>query len=130
MNEITKYQPQLPVIIQRQLDQQRNQMNRITGLTMEALGEQSNVYSFAAFEALRTLNAMVQLKQTFAKTGMPPETEVLFEKLTQDYLEAMAQVPHRSCEMLQQVLERAAVPLNDGGWLGVLLDAFIGHANE
>jgi hypothetical protein len=130
MNEITKYAPQLPVGIQRQLNRQSHHMNYITKLAMEALGEQSQIYSFTVFQAFQTLNTIITLKKAFEQTGMPPETEALFQKLTQEYLAAMARIPQRSCEMIHQVLERASVPPDDGGLLGALIEGFMGRANE
>jgi hypothetical protein len=130
MNEITKYQPQLPVVIQRRLDRQGHRMSYITKLAIEALGEQSNVYSAAAIKAFQTMSALAILEQTVANTGLPPETKVLFGKLTVDYLEAMARIPERSSEMIYQVLERASIPQDDDGSLGDLLDRFMSWLNE
>jgi hypothetical protein len=130
MSNIIKYQPQLPLVVQRQLGRQSQRMSYITKLAIEALGEQSNVYGAAVIKVFQTMSAIAMLKQTVVKTGMSQQTEELFQKLTVDYLEAMARIPQRSSEMIYQVLERASVPEDDGESLGTLLDAFIGWLNE
>jgi hypothetical protein len=130
MSDMIKYEPQLPVVVQRQLDRQSHGMSYITKLAIEALGEQSNVYSAAAIKAFQTMSALAILEQTVANTGMHPEIKVLFGKLRQDYLEAMARIPERSSEMIYQVLERASIPQDDDGSLGDLLDRFMSWLNE
>jgi hypothetical protein len=130
MSDMIKYQPQLPVVIQSQLDRQSHRMSYITKVATAALGEQSNVYSFTVFEVFRTLTTITALKEAFAKTGMPPETEALLEILKQNYLQAMERIPQQTCGMILQVLESASVAPDDGGWLGALIDAFIGRSDQ
>jgi hypothetical protein len=130
MNDITKYQPRLPVAMQRHLDQQSSNMNYIAKLTTEALGEQSHIYSYVMFEVMRTISTIEMLKKAFPKNAMTPETEAALQMLTQDYLRSMEQIPQQACRMILQVLVEAPPPPSDGGLLGGLIDALIGRMNE
>jgi hypothetical protein len=130
MSDIIKYQPQLPTAIQRQLDRQSHHMTYVAHLAIEALGEQSDIYSATALKAFQTISALAMLKQTAAKMGMSQETDDLFAQLATECREAMARIPQRSCEMIYQVLERAAVPQEEAVSLGGLFDAFISWLNE
>jgi hypothetical protein len=130
MSDIIKYQPRLPLVIQRHLVQQSQKMDYFTDLAMKALGEQGNVYTFAVLEVLRTMNTIVTLRQAFAKDGLDPEIEALVGNLTQNYLEKMGRIPQHASEMIIQVLEQASTPPDDGGLLGALLEVIRGHLNQ
>ena len=125
MNEIIRYQPKLPVIKQWQLDKHIDHMNYIAKLAFEALGEQSNVYTYTVFEVLRTMNTVVALKQAFSVNGMTPETEAMLENLTNNYLRSMEQIPQEACGMILQALKSASLPPDDGGLIGAVIDAFV-----
>jgi hypothetical protein len=129
MSDIIKYQPKLPLVIQRQLVQHSQKMNYIADLAREALGEQGNVYTFSVLEVLRTMNTIVMLRQAFAKDGMDPETEAILGNLTQNYLKNMARIPQHASEMIYELLEKASVPPDDRGWLASLIEALAGRAN-
>ena len=130
MSEIIKYQPKLPVIKQWQLEKQSDHMNYIAKLAIEALGEQSNVYSYTVFEVLKTMNTIMALKQAFSVNGMTPETEAMLQNLTRNYLHAMEQIPQEACEMILQVLQGASLPADDGGFIGSLIEAFVNRLNR
>jgi hypothetical protein len=124
MNEIMKYQPKLPVLQQRQLSVQKSHMEYIAMLAVEALGEQSNVYSYTVFEVCRTLETVNLLKRAFSQNGISSETEAVLQNLTMNYLRAMEKIPVEACNMIVQVLQRASSQPDDGGLLGAVIDAF------
>ena len=127
MNDMIRYQPQLPANIQRQLGRQNRHMDYIAQLTKQALGEQSIIYSYTMFEVTRTMNTVVMLKNAFPGNTMTPETEAALQGLTRDYLDAMELIPQQSCRMILHVLQQASAPPDDGGLLGALTDAFAGY---
>src|SRR5687767_8474427 len=127
MNDMIRYQPQLPANMQRQLARQTGNMDYIAQLTMHALGEQSAIYSYTMFEVIRTMNTVVMLKNAFPGNTMTPETEVALQDLTRDYLHAMELIPQQSCRMILQVLQQASAPPDEDGLLGALTDAFAGY---
>jgi hypothetical protein len=124
MSNIIKYQPNLPSNLQRQLDRQNNQMECIAQAAMTAMGEQSKIYSYAMFEAMRTLNTIVMLKKAFPKERMTPETDAALQNLIQSYLYAMAQIPQEAGEMIRQLLEKTSFDTDDDGLLGTLMGLF------
>jgi hypothetical protein len=124
MSNIIKYQPNLPSSLQRQLDRQNNHMECIAQAAMVAMGEQSKIYSYALFEAMRTLNTIVMLKKAFPKESMTPETDAALQNLTQSYLYAMEQIPQEACEMIRQHLKKASFNTDDDGLLGALIELF------
>ena len=125
MNEMTRFNPKFPVVKQWQLEKQRSQMEYITRLSIEALGEQSTVYSYTVFEVLRTLETVMRLKAVFSPNTIPPETEALLQNLTSNYLRAMEQIPNEACSKILIALQNASPQPDDGGVLKFLTNAFL-----
>lgn len=130
MNELQKYQPKLPVSYQRHLAKGTNNMTSIAGLTSHALAEQGHVFSYAVFEALKTLTMIEALKKAFPTSAMDPETESLLNNLTQDYLLAMQKIPQEASKKILQVLEEASVPSEDEGLLQFITDSIADWLNS
>ena len=130
MNDLTKYQAKLPVNYQRHLAKHTNHMESIARLTIEALGTQSNIYSYTVFETFRTLTTIAALKQAFPAHAMSPESEAILNGLIQDYLTAMQKIPQEACRMILNVLENVSAPQEEEGFLDTIINAFFARANE
>jgi hypothetical protein len=99
-------------------------MDYIAQVTMQALNEQSDVYSYSMFKVITTMNAVVALKNAFPSNTTTPETEAALQSLTRDYLHVMELIPQHAAQRILQALQQASAPPDDG-LLGALIDAFI-----
>jgi hypothetical protein len=105
-------------------------MDYIANLAIKALGEESSVYRYAVYEAFSTMREIDTLKQTFLINRMTPEMEEKLNNLNMNYLQAMEQIPKDACGRIHQVLQEAATPSNDEGFLGAIIDAFLSFFNS
>ena len=125
MNDLIQFQPQLPGNMRRQLSLQNHRMDYIAQVTMQALNEQSDIYSYSMFKVITTMNAIVALKNAFPSNTTAPETEAALQGLTRDYLHVMELIPQQAAQRILQALQQASPPPDDAGLLGALTDAFI-----
>ena len=129
MNELQKYQPKLPVSYERHLAKSTHNMTTIARLTSHVLAEQGYIFSYAMFEALKTLTMIEALKKAFP-ISMDSETEAILRGLTQDYMTAMQKIPQEASKNILQVLENASVPPEEEGLLQSITNAFTDWLNS
>jgi len=115
MNEIDLYQPKLPNHIIRELDRQREHMSHIARLAIEALDEQSQIFSYSVFKVISTMNTVSVIKEVSKANGMTPEIKATIHQMSKQYLQMMELIPSYACSKIVQVLKDVPrVPTNNG----------------
>ena len=99
-------------------------MNYYARLAIEALGEQSHVYRYCLFEVFTTVENTKRLKEAYFGDDVPTEAEALVQNLTNNYLQAMEQIPIEACNKILHVLQGAPALPDDGGLLEAFIEAF------
>ena len=110
----------------QQLSQQRTRMAWITQYAIQALDEESRIYSYTIYNALSTLAEIHLLKQAFLGNQNVPEAEAWLQNLTQTYLQEMEKIPHDTCRQIVQMLQTVKPQPEDGDLLQGLRQVFSG----
>ena len=124
MNGIDLYQPELPRRVRRELDRQRDHMEHIANLAMKALDEQSQVFGYAVFKVISTMNTVAVLKQASKANGMTPDIDHTINQLSQHYLQMMEMIPSNACSKIVQVLRDVPKHPSNGHFLQNVVDNF------
>lgn len=113
MNDIIVRPKNLPEIRvpTGQLMKPLSRMEYVAVLSSIAADLGSHAYSYSLFTLCTTVQRAEQLKQTFPG-GMPPHIEATYNKLTQDYLLLMEQIPQEMSARLLEELKQ--IPANVG----------------
>ena len=125
MNNLSIEQPSLPAHLQRELDRQRNHMTRIAQLTVQALDEESNLYSYAVYKTISSLSTTNLLKKAAKADGLPTkEIEEYYREITENFMKEMTRIPQEACEKIIQMLQNIPTEPEDGGLIEEALDIF------
>ena len=125
MNNLSIQQPSLPAHLQRELNRQRNHMTRIAELAVQAMDEESNVYSYAVYKTISSLSTANLWKKAAKADGMhTKEIEECCREITENYMKEMTRIPQGACEKIVQTLEQISPESEDGGFISEVLDLF------
>ena len=105
MKQMADLQFAFPAYMQREVAQQRNRMNRIAQLTINALDEESEIYSYAVYKTLSTVGTMAFLKKASISYRKNSELQAWIEQCINSYLAEMEKIPQEACEKILQVLQ-------------------------
>lgn len=124
MNEIMPYYPKLPRRVRRELDRQRDNMEKIAYLAIKALDEQSQIFSYSVFKVVTTMNTIEVLKKASKVNGMTPQIEASIQQLSNQYLKMMELIPSYACSKIVQGLQDVPHQPGGGHFLQNVVDSF------
>lgn len=91
--------------IQRQLNQEQNQIHRVEQVALQAMDGISKTHEYATFKATSSLTAVEAWKQSLRTGEMTSEKERLLEQLTENYIRDIARISKEGCEAIVQVVQ-------------------------